>query len=502
MVPESKNICVKETNGMNKKYFLIILITLLTSCIVGPNYKRAPVLVPEKFKEAPRGWQMANPHDNFDRGVWWGMFHDPQLNVLEMKLNITNQTVEQAAAQYQQALQIVNEARASYFPTLSVSPSFTRQKQVSNHATASVSVPTGSTGITSISRGSSISNIQSLSFNASWEADIWGSVHRTVEADVAAAQANAAALALARLSAQTSLAQFYFELRGVDKDRELLNETMKNYSEALQLTKNRYASGVASRLDVALAENQLEVSQAAATALGVTRAQYEHAIAVFVGVPPALFTIPPRHYVFKIPQIPLALPCSLLERRPDVAQAERLMAQANAQIGVAIAAYYPTLIFTGNTSNSTPGFDHWFSIPTTAWSIGTSLMQPLIDGGLRIATTAAARANYDATVASYRQIVLSAFQDTEDNLASVRILKIQEAELLRAAVSARLALKLTMNQYKAGTVTYANVITAQNSVYTAEKSAIDVEYLRMVSSVGLIKSLGGGWNICTIRCPG
>lgn len=493
---------------MIKKSFLMLMVAmLLTSCVVGPNYKRAPVLVPEKFKEAPKGWKMAQPNDNFDRGEWWRMFNDPQLNALEMKVNITNQNVMQAASQYQQSLQLVNQARASYFPTLAVAPSVTRQRQVANSgSTNSLTVPTdGTTGFTTITRGSTVTTIENLVFNASWEPDIWGSVHRTVEANVAAAQASAAALALARLSAQTSLAQFYFELRGVDRDLELLNATMGEYKKALQLTKNRYSSGVASRMDVALAQNQLDVSQAQATALGVTRAQYEHAIAVLVGTPPALFTITPRHYALKAPQVPAALPCSLLERRPDVAQAERLMAQANAQIGVAIAAYYPVLSLTGNTTNTSQGFINWFSVPTTAWSIGAQLMQPLVDGGLRIATTAAARANYNATIASYRQVVLAAFQDTEDNLASVRILEKQERELQRAAASSRLALKLTVNQYKSGTVAYANVITAQNSAYSAEKNAIDVAYMRMVSSVGLIKSLGGGWHICTIRnagCPG
>lgn len=479
---------------------LLMTTLLVNACTVGPDYKRPPVVSPVKFKESRKDWRVAEPQDALDRGQWWTIYHDKQLAELEQDLNRSNQTIATADANYRQASDLVDEARASYFPTLTGAVSITRQKNGSGSSSFS-SVSSGSSSTSTSSGVATTGGASKAPFtshtillNASWEPDIWGTVHRTVEAASSGAQADAALLALTRLSAQASLAQYYFELRGLDRDQQLLNDTVSDYKKSLQLTRNRYAAGVASRADVVQAQAQLESTQATAINNGILRAQYEHAIAVLVGKPPADFSIVANGSTIRPPVIPIAVPSLLLERRPDIAQAERLMSQANAQIGVAVAAYYPSLIITGSGSSSGQNYNHWFSLPALSWAVGPQLAETILDGGLRSATLAAARAGYDSTVASYRQTVLAAFQDTEDNLVSVRILRDQSVELDKAAASARRALQLVMNEYKAGTVDYSAVITAQTAAYTAEKSAADVNYLRLTSSVGLIKSLGGGWS--------
>ncbi|MHB1948339.1 MAG: efflux transporter outer membrane subunit [Gammaproteobacteria bacterium] len=484
---------------------VFILMMLLSACAVGPDYKRPSVIVPLKFKEAPKGWKLANPCDDFHRGEWWRIFHDSQLNALESSLNINNQNVLMVAEQYRQAVFLVDEARAAYFPTVTLTPSVTRQRQVST--SQATNIPTGSSaGFSAFGTGksSSVTTFHTLLLTGTWEPDLWGGIRRSVEASMANAQASAALIEVTRLSAQASLAQYYFELRGVDRDIQLLNDTIVDYKKILQYTRNRYASGVAGRLDVVQAQAQLETAQGQAINLGVTRSQYEHAIATLIGRPASLFALPAKRYHFTPPTVPLVVPSSLLERRPDIAQAERLMAQANAQIGVAIAAYYPTLTLNGSANSTHKGLEHWFSIPSTAWALSAQLAEVLIDGGLRIATAEAARANYKATVASYRQVVLAAFQDTEDNLAAVRILKSEENVLYKAAYDTRKALNITINEYKAGTVDFSQVMIAQNAALAAEKTAIDTLYLRMSAIVGLIKSLGGGWDaheIDNAGCP-
>jgi NodT family efflux transporter outer membrane factor (OMF) lipoprotein len=485
---------------------VFVLMTLLSACAVGPDYKRPPVVLPAKFKEAPKGWKLAKPCDDFHRGEWWRMFHDPQLNALESSLNVNNQNVLMVAEQYRQAVFLVDEARAAYFPTVTLSPTVTRQRQVSNASATNIPSGGSSAGFTAFGTGrsSSVTTFHTLLLTGSWEPDLWGSVRRSVEASMANAQASAALIEVTRLSAQASLAQFYFELRGVDRDIQLLNDTVVDYKKILQYTRNRYASGVAGRLDVVQAQAQLETAQGQAINLGVTRSQYEHAIATLIGRPASLFALPAKRYHFTPPTVPLLVPSDWLERRPDIAQAERLMAQANAQIGVAIAAYYPALTLSGTANSTHTGLEHWFSIPSTAWALSAQLAEVLIDGGLRIATAEAARANYKATVASYRQVVLAAFQDTEDNLAAVRILKSEEAVLNKAAVDTRKALEITINEYKAGTADFSQVMIAENAALAAEKTAIDTLYLRMSAIVGLIKSLGGGWDMHEIDnacCP-
>lgn len=498
---------------MMKKPFISFALTLvLCACTVGPNYSRPKVVVPEKFKEIPKGWKSAQPRDTVSRGDWWKIFKDEKLNFLENQLNSCNQSIATAEANYRQALALIDEAASNYYPVISTSASLTRQwvrsSGSSNFQTSSspgsgtsVAVPgatTTSTGTASGGRSNGVSH--SLLFNASWEPDIWGTVRRTVEANIAGAQASQSLLASTRLISQATLAQTYFQLRTLDTDQQLLDKSVRDYTKALQLTQNRYALGVAARTDVVQAQTQLETAQALAASNGINRAKYEHAIAVLIGRPPEFFSIAFNPLKTTPPYIPVSVPSEMLERRPDVAQAERLMAQANAQIGVAISAYFPTLGLTATGSYAHKGYNNWLSIPGLNWSVGPQLAETIFDGGLRSATTAAARAVYDSTVASYRQIVLAAFQDTEDNLVSVRLLKTQVKYQRQAAVSARTAATLVYNQYKAGLVAYTDVIVAQNLSYTAERNASDVVGLQMNAAVGLIKALGGGWNNCVLDC--
>lgn len=491
--------------------FLILMAWLLSGCMVGPNYVKPKVATPVKFKEAPKGWKIAHPADDFDRGRWWKIFHDPQLNALEEKLNISNQTIAQSYAQFQQALALVTEARAAYFPTVAAAVNIQRQKPatlfVSNNSSAATSTA-GSSASGSQSTFNSTGaksnlgafNTESLMINASWEPDIWGSVRRNVASFVDNAQAYAAALQLARLSAQASLAQYYFELRGVDSDQKLLNDTVAAYKKTLAITINQYNSGTAAQADIVQARTQLENAQAQAISVGVTRAQYEHAIAVLIGVPASSFALRFDPLNTHPPKIPLAVPSELLERRPDIAQAERQVAQANEQIGVAIAALFPALTLSGSTSVlGTGSIGNWLSFPATGWTIGAQLADTIFDGGLRSATISAAEANFRAMVANYRQTVLAAFQDVEDNLASLRILKKEEIALIKAAKDAKLATKLVLNQYKSGTVPFSSVLQAEITQFAAEKSAIDVVSMEMTSAAGLIKALGGGWDACQLN---
>jgi NodT family efflux transporter outer membrane factor (OMF) lipoprotein len=491
---------------------LFILILLLSGCAVGPDYKRPAVQVPTKYKEATKGWKVAKPKDSCQRGPWWQVFHDPQLNALEFQLNHSNQNLANAIANYQAAAYLVDEARSSYFPTITGSAALNRQKSGNNSSgsftSTSILNPTSSgtdsstgsstatsSGVASVGTANgNPSTTHSLLLNGTWEPDIWGVVQRTVEADASAAQSNAALVAVTQLSAQASLAQFYFELRGVDIDQKILNDTVKADKDILTLTQNEYNAGTAAQSDILQARSEMETAQALAINDGINRAIYEHAIAVLIGAPPENFSIPKRLTPVKPPPIPLSIPSQLLERRPDIAEQERLMAQANAQIGVAVSAYYPTLTLSASGNVTNPGFAHWFSVPDLSWSLGSQLAQLIYDGGLRAATVNAAKATYRADVATYRQTVLAAFQDVEDNLASLRILKQQTVVSNRAAADANAALKIVINEYKAGTVNYSVVLTAQISALTATKTAADTQYLSMSSAVGLIKALGGGWD--------
>jgi NodT family efflux transporter outer membrane factor (OMF) lipoprotein len=465
--------------------------------------------MPAHFKEAKgkafipepkKDWKLAEPCDHVDRGQWWKIFHDPELDALEDQLNHYNQSIANALAIYDQSISIVNEARAAYLPTLVGAFNLFRQRQ-GGGATSFFSSSGGTTSTTTTgSTGSRASTITTYSafLTANWEPDIWGLVRRTVEGDVAAAQANQALLAATALSAQGSLAQYYFELRALDRDQQLLNDTVISYRKALRLTRNQYAAGVVSRADILQAQSQLENAEAQAINNGILRGQYEHAIAVLIGRPPANFAMIFRPLTAKPPVIPVTVPSVWLERRPDVAQAERLMHQANAQIGVTCAAYYPTLNLSASVSAAASSFGKLFSAPAIGWSAGLQLAQTIFDGGLRYATVMAAKAGYMAQIANYRQTVLTAFQNVEDNLIALRLLKQQAIVQKAAALSAVKALQLVMNQYKSGIVPYSSVILAQITAYTAQKAAYDVVGLQMTAAVGLVKALGGGWSVLDI----
>ncbi|CAE6688592.1 Outer membrane protein OprM [Paraburkholderia domus] len=460
------------------------LATLLASCAVGPDYKRPAAEIPASYKEAAPGWKVAQPADQQDRGDWWTIYQDPQLNALEDKLNASNQTIAQFAAAYRQVRALVGEARAAYFPTVGASAGVTR----SGYGASS------SSNSTTTSSRSGISNSYNVQLDASWEPDLWGSVTRSVNSQKAGQQGAAADLANARLSAQATLAQTYFSLRSLDSTQKLLDDTVAAYQRSLQLTQNQYAAGVAARSDVIQAQTQLQSAQAAAIDNGVQRAQDEHAIAVLVGEPASTFSIPPMPLTATPPAVPAQMPSALLERRPDIASAERKAAAANEQIGVAIAAFFPslTLSATGGFQNSV--FSQLLTLPSRFWTLGPQLAGTIFDAGLREAKTEAARAAYDQDVATYRQTILAAFQDVEDNLASQRILE-QEIVVQRQAVdSARQALAIVTNEYKAGTVGYVNVLTAQTTAFLAEQKLESLAGQRMVSSVGLVKALGGGWD--------
>ena len=501
---------------------------LLVSCTVGPDYHRPGVRLPAKFKEVrgkafipekKKGWKLANPRDLAERGKWWKIFKDPELDALEEQLNCYNQSIKFFLATYEQSIAIVNQARAGYYPTVAGAFNLFRQKlgggatsffnssggdiSTSTAATSSTAGNSSSAGNSATATGSTnkAATITTYSafLTANWEPDIWGLVRRKVEGNIAAAQANQALLAATALSAQGSLAQYYFQLRSLDSDQQLLNETVAGYKKALRLTRNQYAAGVVSRADILQAQSILENAQAQAINNGILRSQYEHAIAVLIGRPPAIFAIRFKPLRGKPPVIPVSIPSVWLERRPDVAQAERLMQQANAQIGVACAAYYPALNLTASVSAAARTLGKLFSSPAIGWSAGLQLAETFFDGGLRKATLMAAKAGYMAQIANYREAILVAFQDVEDNLVALRLLK-QQAEVQRlAAAAARQALGLVMNQYRAGTVAYSSVITAQITSFTAQKAANDVVGLQMAAAVRLVKALGGGWSVCKIR---
>ncbi|KUZ66542.1 efflux transporter outer membrane subunit [Burkholderia ubonensis] len=465
---------------------------LLAGCAVGPDYHRPDTPMPAAFKEAPAGWKVAQPADGADRGAWWRVYGDPQLDTLIDKLNASNQTIAQSAAAYRQARALVAEARAAYFPTVGLTASGSRSR------TPRASLSSGSSSSFGGGSSGSIGNSYSVGLDASWEPDLWGKVSRTVGAQRAGEAAAAADLANARLSQQATLAQTYFQLRTADALQKLLDDTVASYARSLQLTQNRYAQGVAARADVIQAQTQLQSAQAAAIDNGVARAQYEHAIATLIGEPASTFSLPPLPLAAEPPVTPVGVPSALLERRPDIAAAERRAAAANEQIGVAISAFFPTLTLSAQGGVQSSVWSNLFTLPARFWTVGPQLAATLFDAGLRAAQTEAARATYDQDVAAYRLSVLTAFQDVEDNLASQRILA-QEIDVQRQAVdSAEHALAIVTNQYKAGTVDYLNVLTAQATAFSAHQKLATIMGQRMVSSVGLVKALGGGWDVSQI----
>jgi len=460
-------------------------LMLLTACTVGPDYVRPTAEAPAAFKEMD-GWKQAQPRDQEIKGKWWEAYNDPLLNNLEEQVNISNQNLAQVEAQYRQARALVQSARAGYFPTLSASASESRSRASSSFSSTQLQ------STNPVTRG--ITNNYLLTLDAVWELDVWGRVRRTVESNEASAQASAADLEAARLSAHAELAQNYFQLRALDTQKQLFDNTVAAYEKSLQLTQNQYAAGIVAKADVILAQTQLKSTQAQAIDVGVQRAQLEHAIALLIGKPASVFSIAPAPLTATLPAVPIGVPSELLERRPDVAAAERLVAAANAQIGVAIAAYFPSLTLSASGGYQSPSWSNWLTLPSRFWAVGPALAETLFDGGLRRAQTDQARAAYDANVAAYRQTVLTGFKEVEDNLAALRILE-QEAEVQDEAVqAARQTVVLTTNQYKAGTVNYLNVTVVQAAALNNERTAVDILNRRLVASVLLIKALGGGWN--------
>jgi NodT family efflux transporter outer membrane factor (OMF) lipoprotein len=457
-----------------------ILLAVLAGCTLGPDYHRPDTPEVEAFRETPQGWKQAQPRDDIERGKWWEVFGDAQLNGLIAKIDVSNQTLAASEAQFRQTLAALGISRAALFPTLDANATVVR-----SHSPGSTLGGT-TAGKTVTSYGGR--------FTAQWEIDLWGRVRRSVEAAEAAARASAADVAAARLSLQAQLATSYFQLRSLDAQARLLDDTAGALRKSLEMTENRYRAGVVARSDVVQADAQLKSTLVQTVDLGVQRAQLEHAIAVLTGVPPSALAIATSaSFDIGVPAVPPGLPSALLERRPDVAAAERRVHASNAQIGVAKAAYFPQLTLTGIYGATSPDVSVFFNGASRTWSIGPSIAQSIFDAGLRRSQTEQAIAAYDATVANYRQVTLTAFQEVEDNLAALRILEEEARSEEEAVQAARLSLSLVLNQYKAGTVSYLNVVTAQTALLNEERNAVGIQVRRLAAVVALIRALGGGW---------
>lgn len=467
---------------MKLNAMMLSAAALLAGCSVGPDYMRPAVETPAAYKEAGN-WKLAQPRDDVNRGKWWEVFNDPLLNQLQDQVDISNQNLAKAEAQFRQAIALVDSARAGYYPAVTGGISNTRSRS----SATTIATPT----VAPVSRG--VVTNYNMPFQASWAPDVWGNISRAVEANEAGAQASAGDLEAARLLAQAALAQSYFQLRGLDAQQLLLEDTIAAYGKSLKLVQNQYAAGIVAKADLVQAQTQIKTTQAQAIDIGAQRAPLEHAIALLVGKPPSELSIPRQPFTAAVPPAPISLPSELLERRPDIAAAERRMAQANAQIGVAKAAYFPALTLSASTGYQSATMADWLTAPSRFWSFGPAIAQSLFDGGLRRAQTAQAIAAYDASVAAYRQTVLTGFQQVEDGLATLRILE-QEAEVQGDAVKlAEQALGLALNQYKAGTVNYLNVVVAQATALANQRTAVDILSRRVSASVQLVAALGGGW---------
>ncbi len=470
------------------------LVLACSGCNFAPRYMRPTVITPEAYHETgpvadPTGvaWQTAQPSDAASRGRWWEIFGDAQLNSLEEQVQSSNQTILAAAANFRAARDTVSVARSGFFPTLSTAPSFARGR-------SSQTLRTTSTGINGSSISSGTVNDYALPFDLNYEVDLWGRVRNNVSAVTADAQASAADLATALLSVQAELAQDYFQLHALDAERQILDESVASYRQSLDETRSLFRAGIDSDEDVARAETQLNTTVAQASDLDVARAAYEHAIAVLSGQPPAKFSLPVASLVARPPAVPVSIPSNLLERRPDIAAAERRVASANAQIGVARAAYFPrlTLGVAGGWESSQAS--HWFDWPSRFWSLGPQLAVTLFDGGARRAQTDQTRAFFDQATANYRQTVLSAFQSVEDNLAALRILDEEVRQQQMAVDSARHLLDLANTRFKIGIDSYLNVITAQTALLSNRETAVQIQLRQMTASIALLKALGGGWT--------
>jgi NodT family efflux transporter outer membrane factor (OMF) lipoprotein len=486
----------RATNKMRSKLVLPLFLLLMGGCTVGPKYQVPPTPAPPAFKEMTpadlkqtEGWKQAQPQDSVLHGKWWEIFGDPQLNALEEQVNISNQNIAASFASFLQARALVHQARSQYFPTVTTNPSITSNRTFS----------------ASSSSGSSVSAVEypeySLPFDASWTPDLFGRIRNTVRSNVASAQASAADVENTRLTAQAEVAVDYYELRTQDSLKQLLDATVVAYRQSLDLTRALYETGIDNDEAVAQAETQLKTTEAQDTNLGILRAQYEHAIALLVGQPASTFSIPVEPLKANPPAIPFGVPSQLLERRPDIAASERLMAQANAQIGIAKTAYFPTVTLSGTAGFESDAIASWLTWPARFWSAGPALAETLFDAGLRKATVQQYQAAFDQSVANYRQTVLTAFQQVEDNLAALRILS-QEIQQQDAAVkSAQRNLNVATDRFKLGLDPYLNVITAQTALLSNQQTAVNLRMQQMTSSVQLIEALGGGWSTTQLPSP-
>jgi NodT family efflux transporter outer membrane factor (OMF) lipoprotein len=463
------------------KGFFLITSVLVAGCAVGPDYERPSSALGEEFKETPGPWKEAQPRDEIARGKWWELFGDAELNALVEKIDVSNQSLAASEAQFRQAQAAVSVARGPFFPSVDGNASITRSLS-----------PSGVVGGTIAGR---IVTQRSAGISTNWELDLWGRIRRQIEAAEASAGASAGDLASARLSLQAQLITNYFALRLLDVQKQLLDDTVAAFRKSLELTDNRYKVGVAAKVDVVQADAQVKSTLVQSADLGVQRAQLEHAIATLTGVAPSQLAIAPQpSYSASMPAIPPGLPSELLERRPDVAAAERRVAAANAQIGVAKAAYFPQLTLGASYGYRSADAASWFTAPSHFWSLGPALAMSIFDAGLRRAQTTQAMAAHDATVANYRQIALTAIGEVEDNLAALRILE-EEAQLQNDSVeAARQSVALTLNQYKAGTVSFLNVVTVQASLLNEERAAVNILNRRLAATVALVRALGGGWQ--------
>lgn len=470
------------SNSRNAAVRVLVAIAALqlTGCVVGPKYHQPAVQAPPAYKEVG-DWKPAEPNDQNLGGNWWTVFQDPQLDALELQVNVSNQNLKAAEAQFQQARAALRYNRADYYPTVTAGPSATRTRVSANAPTSS------------LLRGAT-SNDFVFPFDVSYQADVWGRVRKTVESYREQAQASAADLATVNLSMHADLAVDYFQARSLDAEEQLLNTTVTQYEQALELNESRFQGGIASEVEVEQAKTILQTTRAQAIDVGVARAQFEHAVAILIGRPPAEFSLPPLPLTAPPPHIPVGVPSVLLERRPDIAAAERLVASANAQIGVAKSAYYPTISLGASGGFESSSITTLLNGPSGLWSFGLSAVGTVFDVGRRRAFTDQARAAYDSQVADYRQTVLNGFQQVEDNLAAVRILENEAKVQDQAVVAAERSLDLSITRYKGGVTSYLEVITAQNAALTDEVTAVNILGRRMANTVLLIQALGGGWD--------
>jgi NodT family efflux transporter outer membrane factor (OMF) lipoprotein len=477
-----RKIILSETPQPTLRLALLAIAALqLTACVVGPKYHQPVVQAPPAYKEVG-DWKPAQPNDQNLGGAWWKIFQDPQLDALEDQVNVSNQNLKAAEAQYRQARAVLRYYRADYYPTVTAGPSATRER-VSSHRPPPNSIFNGITY-----------NDFVLPFDVSYQADVWGRVRKNVESYREQAQASAADLATVNLSMHADLAVDYFQARSLDAEEQLLNTTVTQYQQALDLNESRFQGGIASEVEVEQAKTILQTTQAQAIDVGVARAQFEHAVAILIGKPPADFGLPPLPLTAPPPHIPISVPSELLERRPDIAAAERLVASANAQIGVAKSAYYPIVNLGASGGFESSAITTLINGPSGLWSIGLSAVGTVFDVGRRRALTDQARAAYDSQVANYRQSVLNGFQQVEDNLAAVRILEHEAQVQDEAVAAAQRSMDLSVTRYKGGVTSYLEVITAQNAALADEVTAVNILGRRMASTVLLIQALGGGWD--------